>query len=163
MHKSLDDYLCKKYPKIFANRQKTCMCWGFPGNGWLFLIDSLCENIQNYIDNPPWQLNEKTGKYENPKKPTCPQVVALQVKEKFGGLRFYCRGGDHYTNALIAMAESMSYRICENCGKMDETVSRNSKRWIKTTCENCTKLEDKKDHQKNRDKKLIKAWKNVRS
>ena len=33
MTKELDEALCAKYPKIFANRnkgmQETCMCWGF--------------------------------------------------------------------------------------------------------------------------------------
>ena len=45
-----------------------------------------------------------------------PQVVAVQVKEKFGWLRFYVNGGDDVTYAYISMAESMSYRTCEECG-----------------------------------------------
>jgi hypothetical protein len=59
MNKQLDDYLCQKYPKIFRDRngdmKKTCMVWGFPGNGWFFLLDSLCGSIQWHIDNPPSQ------------------------------------------------------------------------------------------------------------
>ncbi len=58
MHPLLDNYLCKKYPKIFVNRNKspkeTCMCWGFPGDGWFYIIDSLCHNIQHWCDNPEY-------------------------------------------------------------------------------------------------------------
>lgn len=61
-----------------------------------------------------------------------PQVVAEQVKEKFGGLRFYYRGGDEYINGMSTMAESMSYVTCEECGKPGK---RNSGGWIRTVCE----------------------------
>lgn len=60
------------------------------------------------------------------------QVVAVQVKEKFGGLRFYYDGGDKYINGLSAMAESMSYVTCETCGKPGKP-SRGG--WIQTLCE----------------------------
>lgn len=46
----------------------------------------------------------------------CTQVVAVQVKEKFGGLRFYTNGGDSVVDGILRMAESMSYRTCEVCG-----------------------------------------------
>ena len=42
--------------------------------------------------------------------------VASQVKEKFGGLRFYVdRATEEHYN-YINFAESMSYRTCEVCG-----------------------------------------------
>lgn len=44
------------------------------------------------------------------------QVVATQVKEKLGGLRFYYDGGDEHIRGMISMAENMSYSICETCG-----------------------------------------------
>lgn len=139
MHQLLDDYLCKKYSKIFCNRNKSemesCMHWGLStGNGWFSLLDNLCRNIQQHIDTPPWIENKKTGKFEESKEPVCPQVVALQVKEKFGGLRFYTSGGDTYIRALIDDAESLSFSICEECGRMDDEVGRNRKGWIVTTC-----------------------------
>lgn len=61
-----------------------------------------------------------------------PQVVAAQVKEKFGGLRFYYDGGDEYISGLSAMAESMSYVTCETCGKPGKSTNTG---WIKTVCE----------------------------
>jgi len=55
MKKELDEYLCNKYPKIFAQRHlgmhETCMCWGFTcGDGWFNIIDNLCDVIQHHID-----------------------------------------------------------------------------------------------------------------
>lgn len=58
MNQKLDKFLCDKYPKIFADRnkspQETCMCWGFPGDGWFFLLDSACSLIQFHVDQPRW-------------------------------------------------------------------------------------------------------------
>lgn len=61
-----------------------------------------------------------------------PQFVAEQIKEKFGTLRFYYRGGDEYTNGVASMAEAMSGCTCEVCGKPGTT---GGKGWIKTSCE----------------------------
>ena len=63
MKRELDQKLCEKYPKIFANRHKpmteTAMCWGFDcGDGWYNIIDRLCGNIQSHID---WK--EKTRQH----------------------------------------------------------------------------------------------------
>jgi hypothetical protein len=60
------------------------------------------------------------------------QIVASQVKEKFGGLRFYINGGDDVVYALISMAESMSVRTCEVCGKPGKTIGHG---WYYTSCE----------------------------
>ena len=125
MRDDLDRQLCEKYPKIFADRHasmiETAMCWGFEhGDGWYQIIDSLCGNIQNHID---WQ--EKMGK-------SVPQVVATQVKEKFGTLRFYYDGGDDYISGLVSMAESWSALACEECGAPG---TQNDGGWIKTLCE----------------------------
>lgn len=60
------------------------------------------------------------------------QVVATQVKEKFGTLRFYVYGADSETHAMINMAESMSARTCEVCGSPG---TQNTGGWITTLCE----------------------------
>jgi len=61
-----------------------------------------------------------------------PQLVADQIKEKFGTLRFYTSGGDDYTDGVVRMAESLSCVTCEVCGKPGMTTGKG---WIKTTCE----------------------------
>lgn len=123
MRKELEEELYEKYPKIFRDKDKsmqvTAMCWGFDhGDGWFDLLDRLCHNIKQHCEQ-----NEDVD------------VVAEQVKEKFGGLRFYIRGGDEYVHGMIRMAESMSYEICEKCGSTDNV--RQTKGWIKTLCEDC--------------------------
>ena len=125
MRDELDKLLCEKYPKIFADRhgdpKETLMCFGFGCNdGWFPLIDQLCHSIQNYID-----YNSR------PDRPI-PQVVAEQVKEKFGSLRFYYQGGNELIHGMVWFAESMSYRICEVCGNPG-TVREGG--WIKTLCD----------------------------
>ena len=124
----------KKYPKIFEH--------AYPGveKGWLWLIDELCKHLQFDTD---------TNKY--------PQVKATQVKEKFGGLRFYfisepLEDGNKDRNeylfgtqrGMIDMIESLSYVVCEFCGKTGAKM--NSPRgWRKTLCEECgPKYEDGK-------------------
>lgn len=161
MHKLLDEYICKKYPKIFADRHKpmteTCMCWGLDvGNGWLYLIDTLCSRIQSHIDSN----NESIDKgYTTSTRNKIPQVVALQVKEKFSGLRFYYSGGDDYIRGIIDFAEELSYSICESCGMMNEEVGRNPQGWHVTTCR--THARNIENFQTNGDDELSKIWKEV--
>jgi len=62
------------------------------------------------------------------------QVVATQVKEKFGTLRFYYDGGDEYIHGLAAMAEAMSARTCESCGNPARSSNNG---WITTMCQPC--------------------------
>jgi hypothetical protein len=55
-----------------------------------------------------------------------------QVKEKFGGLRFYIGECTDQMWDLIDAASAHSFETCEDCGK----PGRSSKRgWIKTLCE----------------------------
>jgi hypothetical protein len=125
MKQELDEYLCKVYPKIFANRYKdmteTAMCWGFDcGDGWFQILNQLCNNIQHHLN------------WKNEDSEVVAQVVADQVKEKFGTLRFYYTGGDDYISGLVSMAESMSGVTCEECGAPGESGGSG---WITTLCE----------------------------
>lgn len=131
MDVKLQKKLFKKYPKIFRQKDlpmtQTCMCWGIAcGEGWYSLLDVLCGLIQHRCDHK--ELN-------------CHQVEATQVKEKFGTLRFYARGGDDMTSAYIGFAEYMSGTICELCGAT-LGVSQ-TKGWIKTLCKECKKANGK--------------------
>ena len=120
MRKELDDKLCKKYPKLFAQRRwpmtKTLMCWGFDcGDGWYDLINRLCARLQKHID--------ESG---------CGQVEVVQVKEKYGAARFYVNAGDEKTWAMIHRAERRSGAVCEECGQPGELAI--SQGWYKTLC-----------------------------
>jgi len=142
MKEELDKLLCKRYPKIFRDKlapmNKTCMYWDLScGNGWFWLIDNLCNDIQSHID----LVNENVQKYGKTKgnyyfeMKEIPQLVAVQVKEKLGSLRFYCSGGDEYTSALVSFAESLSNSICETCGSTENAGSTSG--WIHTICKKC--------------------------
>lgn len=66
-------------------------------------------------------------------------VRVLQVKEKFGGLRFYAKVGDNeLLQEMIDTAEIMSYKTCEECG--EPGVKRNKTYWLKTLCDKCEEL-----------------------
>ena len=59
-------------------------------------------------------------------------VVVEQVKEKFGGLRFYQICGDEFVMGAVALAERMSYTICEECGEPGKLRSGG---WMRTLCD----------------------------
>ncbi len=106
----------EKYPKMLSGRYG-----GFAvGKGWYPVLEHLCDNIQSHID---WK--EKQGS-------PVPQVIVEQIKEKFGGLRFYYQGGDEYIRGLVTMAESFAGNLCEECGGIGK---RRSGGWIRTLCD----------------------------
>jgi len=165
MRDELDAALCTKYPKIFVNRHasmmETAMCWGIEtGDGWYHIIDNLCGIVQSAID---YNHTERTRTLEhnkaieenriedlplwlqkNPRLQNVPsfipQVVADQVKEKYGGLRFYYTGGDDKISHFIEFAEYMSYHTCEVCGKPGKTYGGG---WVRTLCEEHAKNEER--------------------
>jgi len=126
-----DVELCSKYSKIFKNRDmrkfETPIARGLEcDDGWFDLISALCHNIQNYVD---WKSSVLSSEEcENL------QPVADQVKQKFGGLRFYITGGDERIEGMIMMAESMSYKLCEWCGNKGKLRSGG---WVTTLCDSC--------------------------
>jgi len=157
MRRELDEALCAKYPLIFKDRngdmRTTLMCWGFEVNdGWYNIIDTLCGLLtseyrsaksryeylmqvgignvlygtktvtQEAIDEAKAKLDEETLKVP----------VAVQVKEKFGGLRFYVQAATDKHYDYISFAESISYRTCEQCGAPGK---RYTDGWHTTLCD----------------------------
>jgi hypothetical protein len=55
-----------------------------------------------------------------------------QVKEKFGGLRFYIGMGSEAVHDRIAKAMEDSFKICEDCGEPGK-LRRGG--WLRTLCE----------------------------
>jgi hypothetical protein len=120
----LDAKLRADYPLIFT-AEPICdpdepampspfATWGFEcGDGWYDLVDALCLNLQHATKNG------------------APQVVASQVKAKFGTLRFYVGGRNDEQAGMIQLAETMSARICEMCGNRGKLIRGD---WIKTRC-----------------------------
>ena len=132
MTPELDAALCAKYPEIMGERNlgpmQTAMCWGFDhGDGWYNLLDSAMRLVQSHIERQKRFGNE------------IEQVVFEQVKEKFGMLTIYQRGGDEYTNGVLRMAEEISRHTCEVCG---DVGTQNASGWIRTLCETHRKEHD---------------------
>lgn len=106
MKKELEEKLIKKYNKLFFYEDSEFTLFRNKiecGDGWYNIIEKLCYDIQSYVD-----CNIDHSILEQPK--------VVQVKEKFGGLRFYCHDCDQYIRGIISVAESSSYKICEVCG-----------------------------------------------
>lgn len=127
MKDELDKILCEKYPKIFKDRHSsmmtTAMCWGFEcGDGWYEIIDKLCDDIQKICDENDWQIK------------------AVQVKEKFGELRFYIDRGNDAIWDLIDNATKQSRNTCEVCGKPGKVMG---KIWYYCACPEHTHDGDK--------------------
>jgi hypothetical protein len=113
------------------------MCWGFDcGDGWFDIIDTLCSLIQNDVDNTirsqQYEITKGLISPENVVPEEDLQVVATQVKEKFGGLRFYVTGANDRVRGMIDMAEAMSYQTCDVCGNPGKAVNDG---WVVTLCE----------------------------
>ena len=61
----------------------------------------------------------------------------LQIKEKYGELRWYSQGGtEQIHREIIPKYEKMSWRICIQCGQPATLVSRS---WIVPWCSACAK------------------------
>lgn len=106
----------KSYPKMYAGKYG-----GFAvGKGWYPIIERLSSNIQQHLE------------WKNRESQVVPQVVVEQIKEKFGGLRFYYQGGDDEVSGMVRMAEAWADIACEECGGIGK---RRSGGWIRTLCD----------------------------
>lgn len=91
------------------------------GDGWLDIVDRLDRAIAEIV----------------------PDYEITQVKEKFGGLRYYIGSvpTEQFDEVyrLIGEAEDESLRTCEACGTTDNVTTRSPSGsrwgWIKTYCE----------------------------
>jgi hypothetical protein len=118
MHKELEEKFRDRWPRwfrdLYGDYRLTCMAWGFAhDDGWFDLVWGLCEAIEALGPDEDFKVE--------------------QVKEKFGGLRFYVSGGNQAIWKLVWKASSQSHHICEVCGQPG--TLRDHRRWIRTLCE----------------------------
>lgn len=85
------------------------------GSGWNGIIDELCADLRE-ID---------------------PDITAHQVKEKFGGLRFYTGGTSEEALDRIQEAADDSFETCEWCGAPGSRD--NDGGWVRTLCDPCSR------------------------
>jgi len=74
--------------------------------------------------------------YEKMSKEEQNNFYAMQIKEKFAGLRFYTSFVNDEINEAIDKAERKSHTTCEKCGA--EGKLRNDS-WLVILCDNCYK------------------------
>jgi hypothetical protein len=121
MSPELDRRLIDRWPKWFdtdGDMQRTLMPFGFQvQDGWFHLIWSLCEDLESLVAG----YEGETGQ----------SFEVLQVKEKFGGLRFYVNEGSDPIWQRIERAEMDSLKICEVCGRL----AQQNDMWTQTLCD----------------------------
>lgn len=94
-------------------------------------LKPLQERYNQWTD-PEQRIQEALEKGPTPVPKPIQPVVVEQVKEKFGTLRFYYRGGDDVIDGMVRMAEAMTAITCEVCGSPG---SQRGGGWIKTLCD----------------------------
>jgi hypothetical protein len=106
-------------------------------NGWYELISKLSLVLEHHIKSLPEEL--------------AVHLYAVQVKQKFGHLRFYMNATTPFIEGAIALAEEMSGCICEWCGQPGSLPKSQPKNgWILALCD---------DHRKEYDDRLERAKK----
>lgn len=128
MKKELDDALCRDFPNTFRDRhgdiRTTCMAWGFDcGDGWEPIIREAASKIEPILEG---HIRLGDSSYLD--------MTSAQVKEKFGGLRWYWTSATDQIYDIVREAESKSFETCEECGKPGQTRPGG---WIQTLCDDC--------------------------
>ena len=140
-NEEFDKFMCQKFPELFQDRNKpmseTCMCWGFDtGEGWNQILYDLCEKLDF--------IRSQTGII----------TVFDQIKEKFGGGRFYyhieyddkfpCKLQDHireiwcnFISEAVDKAERESECTCGICGEQYFHDKISVGGWVYDTCKDC--------------------------
>jgi hypothetical protein len=98
--------------------------------------DALIKFVSKGKENPTdWEIDRAEQIMENMGCKVTPKVHWItidQIKEKFGGLRFYYSGGDEQIHGMVRMAEIWAGRTCEKCGNKGE---RRHGGWMRTLCD----------------------------
>jgi len=130
MQKKLQEKLIRKFLHLKNhNTRYPYDIYGIEcGDGWYPLLGELNKKIAEELNNYP----ELKDKFE-----------VHQIKEKLGGLRFYCVGTNKRIDEIISEFEGRSYRTCEDCGGVGKKQNDN---WLYTLCDPCfNKVKERKN------------------
>lgn len=118
--------IIESYKRCFPRKPRL----GFDvGPGWIPVLDHLCSVIDFHLERHPVD-----------------RFDVEQVKEKFGGLRFYVQGADEFIRGAISMAEVVCSATCESCGRPGQGRSGG---WIVTMCDPCWQRREEKRSARN--------------
>ena len=109
-------------PKNFSDAVKgrfseKGFCGASVGRGWIKIVNDLDIELSKIM----------------------PEYKIVQIKEKFGGLRYYIRSDDKVETHIeaqkyIVLAEEKAEKTCEICG-VEGKISSNNRGWVKTRCD----------------------------
>jgi len=122
--KSRWDEIRQKCPRLYKNGI-VFEC----GLGWADIILALSLKIENILEknaNRPIIL-ENVDKFGS-------EMYAVQVKEKYGTLRFYMSCETDEISNLIHETEALSSQTCENCGAF---AKMRGTKWLEVKCDKC--------------------------
>lgn len=110
--------LFQTFPELYRDHTapitESLMALGFEcGNGWAELLHDLSRKLTAHA--------QEAGL----------DIVAVQVKEKWGELVVYANGTDDESDRLIEAAREASASICEMCGAPGRLYRRG---WHRTRC-----------------------------
>lgn len=125
-HEEFIKHCEKSYPNLYKKS-----IYFEHNSGWFNLIDRLSNDIEKELNKKNYVEDDAIIDEEIEFVP----IYADQVKEKFGGLRFYLSGYTNPISNLITEAEKKSLKICEDCGNKGSI--RKNGGWYKAECDEC--------------------------
>jgi len=105
----------KEFPILFGGGNYISL---WVGQGWFEILWNLCVSLEGIA-------RTRIADGHAP-------VRVVQVKEKYGSLRFYVDGGCSEIHDLIDTAETASESTCEACGKLGNILC--IREWYQTLC-----------------------------
>jgi hypothetical protein len=120
--------LLESFPRLY---RKGGMFWGFEcGDGWNQIIYDLSAAV------------EASARREGLDPDSDQWPLVQQVKEKYGGLRFYLWNAIDEMGKLVEEAERRSLKTCEECGQAGRVRDGS---WVRTLCDRCERERAKPD------------------
>ena len=104
--------LWSRHPRVFEKDK----IYPYVGVGWFELLDNLCGQIEEELEDGE-------------------AFAVTQIKQKFGGLRFYVYPCPDRIYDMIHEAERQSWHICEVCGAQAVTINDQGGITWRTRCE----------------------------
>lgn len=116
MNPELTAKLYVAFPHLYRghtkNMEESSMCWGFQcGDGWYQLLFDLSQTLSDYTEAHP-ELD----------------IEVVEVKSKFGDLRFSLGVHDEGLKALIDDARTRAATVCELTGSSGQLCMSNDRR-----------------------------------
>lgn len=102
--------------------------WFECGDGWFDILLRASIELETEIRSYPKEVRD--------------DIVALQVKEKYGTLRFYLSYYSEELDEIIQRVESQSACTCETCGKPGKV---RGSFWLYTACDEHVRDVDRLD------------------